>query len=170
VPRTHVPSTGPLYRLCSMLSPRQLPKFTRRHRQGPADDCFRMFAEPRPARRREHEDRKPAVGQVLLMTEVAICRDEHVEVVFCRRQKFPVAQRRPPELVRRRDVMANKSSSQWGRGSLIEEYPHPRSIRPRSGFVPYAPERPRPGRASRRGTTGEIARRSLRPQGSRTEP
>ena len=74
-----------------------------------------MFAEPRPARRREYEDRKPASGQILLMTQVAICRDKHVKVVFCRRQKLPIAQRRPPELVRRRDLMANQSGSQWGR-------------------------------------------------------
>jgi len=45
----------------------------------------------------------------------------HVEVIFGRRQKFPIAQRRPHELVRRRDLMANKSGSQWGGGSLIEE-------------------------------------------------
>ena len=83
-----------------------------------------MFTYQRPTRRRQHQNRNTAPGQILLRKEVAVGRDEEIELAFSRRKELTVTQRRPAELVRRCNLVAGKNRSEWGRGPLIEEDPH----------------------------------------------
>ena len=69
----------------ALLSENDLDDIARTQRVHGDSNLRRMVANLQPARRRQHQDRQPVFGQVLLIAQALIGRDQRIERLFCRR-------------------------------------------------------------------------------------
>ena len=90
-----------------------------------------MRLKPTSAGRGEDENGETAPAQILLVAELAICGDQHVESAFRHRQQLTVAQQGPAQLEGGGNDVLGKQRPQGHRGALIEENAHAEGLRPR---------------------------------------
>jgi hypothetical protein len=75
----------------------------------------------RPTRGRQNQDGQLSDLEVLLILQVLVGGNEHIESSFCSSQEIPVTQVRPSHLERSGDGMTGQDLAQGGRGALIKE-------------------------------------------------
>src|SRR5258708_18431877 len=76
----------------------------------------------------EHNDGNLTAYQVLLVTDIFVSRQEHIEpALFRRPQQFPVCHSIPSQILRSLDHMAFEKWADRGWGSVVEEHQHQRA-------------------------------------------
>lgn len=79
----------------------------------------------RPTCRSQNDDRNTSHSKVLLIPEVPVSGDKHIEPLsFCRVKQITVRQGRPPTLVSGRDMVLSECFPQGNRRALIKQYAH----------------------------------------------
>ena len=80
-----------------------------------------MVLDCGPARGWQNQDGQLSDRKALLIPQVLVRSNEHIESFFCSSQEIPVAQIRPSHLERSGDGMTTQDLAQRDRGALIEE-------------------------------------------------
>lgn len=88
-------------------------------------DEFNSGFYPRPTRRTENHDGNRAFSQVLLVLQIRIGSDQHLEPCnFGDLNEFAIAERRPSSLVRGLNFVLWQELAKWRRCALIEQDLH----------------------------------------------
>jgi hypothetical protein len=87
-------------------------------------DRPRYAFKARPTGSREYDDRNLAHAKILLVPDVSIGRDQHIEFGVRLHQQFAIAQRGPAPLVSGFNTVAGKVVSQRNRRALIKQDAH----------------------------------------------
>src|SRR5205809_441791 len=80
-----------------------------------------VFFDRGPTRGWQNQDGQLSDRKVLLISQVLVRSDEHIESAFCRSQEIPVAQIGPSHLEGGGDGMNAQDLAQRKRGALVEE-------------------------------------------------
>lgn len=103
-------------------------------------DGANMLFDADPTRRANNDDRNPAPGQVLLVSQILVGRDQHIESgALGLIEEFAICQRAPGKLQSGADLMIREISAQWRGRALVEQKPHSRGFQRVRSVLEYEP-------------------------------
>ena len=84
-------------------------------------DAVKVGLDCGPTRSWQNKDGQLSYREVLLIAQVLVRGNEHIESFFCSSQEISIAQIRPSHFERSGDGMTAQDFAQWDRSALIEE-------------------------------------------------